>query len=362
MYMCLILLCDVCTGANILTRSLIQFGQGMTRSHPHLLHIIKSIQAGDDMRGFNASLTNIITHGLRNTFRSLSSAVTRTRMRGDNPVAYYESQLARLSADFALCSDFAMVLGGKLKLAEFTSGRYADILSNLFLGYAVLWHYSKYPAQGVDDVVDHAMQSVLNDIETAFFDIFANFPMKGVGPLMQALTFPTGRCYAKPRDNLTQAVAVAITTDSSYHQQLLENIYVSPDVAHDRVALILSTLPKAVKADAILTHARKNKRALTPEEKTLVDEVEKCREEIIQVDSFARLGQELNLPEAWNANQRPAYTAPVYKSTQAATTEEAGVQKTKQGKQASASSSATGKLSNATAHFHTSATTTTKEQ
>lgn len=37
-------------GANTLTRSLIIFGQGLTRSHPHLLDIIRSIQHGDDQK------------------------------------------------------------------------------------------------------------------------------------------------------------------------------------------------------------------------------------------------------------------------------------------------------------------------
>jgi acyl-CoA dehydrogenase len=130
-------------GANILTRSLILYGQGLTRSHPHLLHVIQAITKGDDQKGFNSALTGLIQHGVANTLSSLSSAVTRSRSRGNDPVAHYESQLLRLSTNFALCSDFAMVMGGKLKSAEFISGRFADIISSLYLGYATLWHYQK---------------------------------------------------------------------------------------------------------------------------------------------------------------------------------------------------------------------------
>lgn len=295
-------------GANILTRSLIQFGQGLTRSHPHLLNIIKAIQHGDDMKGFNAALSSTIGHAFTNVGRSLSAAVTRSRSKGSDPVAYYENQLGRLSANFAVCSDFALTMGGKLKFAEFTSGRFADVLSNIFLGYAVLWHYSKFPVKDGEKVLDHVMQSLLNEVEEAFFSIFKNFPVPGLGFVMQSITFPTGRCYPKPSDDLIRAVAQAITTDSSIRQQLGQELYVSKDQS-DRVSLLVNTLPKAIAADEILTKLRKEKRQATAAEQQLIDEVEAAREIIIQVDSFARLGQELNQSEAWSASERPAYTA-----------------------------------------------------
>jgi hypothetical protein len=88
-------------GANTLTRSLIQFGQGLTRSHPHLIDIIKSIEAGNDMKGFNASLAATISHAMVNLGRSLGKTVTRSRVKGSDPVAYYESQLSKIAANFA---------------------------------------------------------------------------------------------------------------------------------------------------------------------------------------------------------------------------------------------------------------------
>jgi acyl-CoA dehydrogenase len=296
-------------GANILTRSLIQFGQGLTRSHPHLLHIIKAIQTGDDMRGFNLALSQTIIHGVTNTYRSVYHALFRSRSYGRDPTSYYENQLSRLSTNFALCSDFALVLGGKVKSAEFTSGRFADVLSNLFLGYAVLWHHKKYPIKDSEPVLHYAMQSLLHDCESAFQDIFTNFPMTGMGFVMRNLTFPTGSCYPKPSDNLIRAVAQAISTDTPYHAELTQNLYKSPDIQHDRVALILDTMPKAVEADKILQILRKEKRSPTATEEALIAQVEAAREVIIQVDSFPRLGQEERYGESWNVLQRPAYTS-----------------------------------------------------
>ena len=294
-------------GANVLTRSLIQFGQGLTRSHPTLLHMIQAIQHGDDMPGFNKALLATFSHAGANTYRSLALTVTRHRMKiHSQPIDYYESQLSKLSANFALCSDFAMTMGGGLKQAEFTSGRYADVLSNLFLGYAVLWHYKKYPVAGSEKMVEYAMENILFETEDALFGIYANFPIPVLGSVMQVLTAPTGRCYARPTDTMVKQVATLITTDSAVRNQLSECLYFSQD-PNDRVSMLNATLPQALAADKILTQLRKEKRVANEEEKVIIDTAEALREIIIQVDSFARIGKELNQPEDWVASERPAY-------------------------------------------------------
>jgi acyl-CoA dehydrogenase len=295
-------------GANILTRSLIQFGQGLTRSHPHLLHMIQAIEHGSNMKKFNAAVVDIVKHGAKNAFISLTSPMTRSHAVENGVIPHYESQLARLSANFALASDFALSLGGSIKFAEFLSGRYADILSNIYLGYAVLWHYKKFPVENTDAVVEYAMQTLLYESQEALYDISRNFPAPGLGPALRMLTFPFGKCYDKPDDKLIRKVSNAITTDTPLRKQLSTNLYLSED-ANDRVKLIHATLPKAVEADKIYLKLRKEKRSPTVSEQTLLDEVEAAREVIIQVDSFNRLGQEEHSGDNWTVSKRPAYTS-----------------------------------------------------
>jgi acyl-CoA dehydrogenase len=295
-------------GANILTRSLIQFGQGLTRAHPSLLHIIKSIQAGNDMKGFNKAITATIGHGATNLGRSLVTSVTRQRFKSGGLASYYESQLTKLAANFALSTDFALLMGGKVKAAQSISGRYADVMSNLYLGYAVLWHYQKFPVKGSEKMVEYAMESILYDIEDAFHGIFANFPIPGVGLVMRAVTFPTGRCYAKPTDKMTQAVSQLISTDSEVRKQLSSALFLSDD-PNDRTALISATLAKSIDADKILALCRKEKRQPTPLEQAILEGVEAARDKIVQVDSFDRLGKEIYETASWSAEHRPAYTA-----------------------------------------------------
>ena len=154
-------------GANTLTRSLIQFGQGLMRAHPHLLNVVRSVQKGDDMKGFNTGLWGMVSHGAVNAGRSLTMTVTRSRSKS-NLESHYESQLNRMAAAFAVASDLSLTLGGKIKFAESLSGRYADILSNLYLGYATLWFHSKNPAEGSDKVVDYVLSNCLVDIQVRF--------------------------------------------------------------------------------------------------------------------------------------------------------------------------------------------------
>ena len=295
-------------GANILTRSLIQYGQGLTRSHPHLLDIIKAIQHGDDMKGFNAHLSSVIGHALTNTARSASAAVLRSRSRpAGDASGHWESQLNRLASNFALCADVSLTLGGQIKFAEALSGRYADVLSNLYLGYATLWFHAQHKhVEGVDKVTDYAMQLILRDIEDAFHGIFANFPIRPAAWFMQGACFPFGRTYALPSDAEMKEVARLVSTPSGFRDLMSENIFVHPD-AGDRVALLNATLPKAVEADRILKALRKERREPTASEKALIEEVEAAREEIIQVDSFERVGKEAYMPQAWKQEDRPAF-------------------------------------------------------
>ena len=301
-------------GANTLTRTLIQYGQGLMRSHPHLLDLVRSIQAGNDMKGFNSHLASLIGHAVTNTFRSTTRALTRSRSGGarggETALAHYESQLSRLSAAFAFCADVSLTLGGTIKFKEMLSGRYADVLSSIYLGYAVLWYHAQHKdVEGADKFLEYAMSELLRDSEDALHGIFANFPLRPLGWVMQAVTFPTGRCYSQPaNDKLKREVAQLVSTESAIRDVLMESTFVSRDPS-DRVALTLAALPKAIAADALLATLRKERRAATADEQALIDDAEAAREVIIQVDSFPRLGAEISQPAAWTAEDRPALDA-----------------------------------------------------
>lgn len=288
-------------GANILTRSLIIFGQGLTRAHPHLYDLIKTIQHGDDIEGFKREVGKLVKHSVENTFGSLTTAVTRSRTlpfaKQNNLLAHYESQLEKISRNFAASADIALVLGGKLKFAEMISGRFADVFSSIYLGYSALWFYKNHRhVEGIDAIFDYAMTQLCYEAQQGLVGISKNFPVPGVGLLMRGVSFPFGLPYDVPTDAQTRKVADLVSTDSAVRALLSESMFVSSD-KDDRVALLNATLPKAVKADQILSNLRKQKRGATIQEQQEIDEVEAAREIIIQVDSFEGLGTEVNKPK-----------------------------------------------------------------
>ncbi|KUF88944.1 hypothetical protein AM588_10001997 [Phytophthora nicotianae] len=275
-------------GANILTRSLIIFGQGLTRAHPHLYELIKTIQHGDDIDGFKKELVKLVKHGASNTAGSLKTAVTRSRFKKQSGLlAHYESQMDKLAKNFAI----------KLKFAEMISGRFADVFSSLYLGYSTMWFYkNNRHVEGIDVIFDYAMTQLCHEAQEGIVGISKNFPVPGVGPIMRGLSFPFGLPYDLPTDKQMRQVSELISTDSAVRTLLSDNVFVSKD-PEDRVALLNATLPKAVKADRTLTALRKQKRSATIDEKKFIDEVEAAREVIIQVDSFDGLGAEIGKPK-----------------------------------------------------------------
>jgi len=277
-------------GANALTRSLIIFGQGLNRSHPHLLKLIQSIQAGDQMPEFNKQLTNIIGHAFTNLGRSVTRGLAvQVVPKGNDISGYYEAQLGRLASNFAFCADVGLTMGGGIKTAEFISGRYADVLSNLYMGYACLWYYQKNKhVQGLDKVLDLAMADHCHKIQEALMGISTNFPVPLMGPVMRAFTFPRGREYSKGNDKLRRQVSQLITKPTEVRALLTQNVFVSKD-QNDRVNQISRAVSLAVEADGYLAACRKAKRQPTAEEAKVIAEAEELREKIIQVDAFDTL-------------------------------------------------------------------------
>jgi acyl-CoA dehydrogenase len=107
--------CITVEGANALTRSLIIFGQGLTRSHPHLLHLIKAIQDGDNMPAFNKHLADIINHAFTNLGRSVTRGLAvQVVPKGNDLSTYYESHMNRLASNFAFCADVGLTMGGNI--------------------------------------------------------------------------------------------------------------------------------------------------------------------------------------------------------------------------------------------------------
>jgi len=139
-------------GANILTRSLIVFGQGAVRCHPYVLEEMEAAST-DDLDRFDSALFGHIGFAVSNIVRAKSLALFGKFLpsHGDSFTKPYYASLDRYSACFGVAADMAMLtMGGSLKFREMTSARLGDLLSSLYLASMVLKHYENQGSQEAD--------------------------------------------------------------------------------------------------------------------------------------------------------------------------------------------------------------------
>ena len=305
-------ICITVEGANILTRTLMIFGQGAIRCHPFAYQEIEAL-AQDDLPRFDRAFWGHLGHVARNTVRAVLLGLTRGRLcpspvRG--PAAPYWRRLGWASATFALWADVAMgALGGNLKRKEKITGRFADAFSWLYLGAAVL---RRFEAEGrnQDDLplLRWSMEHALWRVQTAFEGLFDNLEVKGLGWLLRgpvrwlARSNPLGR---GPSDRLGHLAARTLLQPGAQRNRLTPLVHVPTDPAsalgrlERALQLCLDVepvlkklregvrggrLPKA-RPEQLLDHACEIG-LLTDAERKLARDAEAARSEALAVDSF----------------------------------------------------------------------------
>ncbi len=224
-------------GANIVTRSLIQFGQGAIRSHPYILKEMLALEDSDPERGldaFDKAFWGHVRHACMNALRAAGRAWTfgyAAPAPAAGAVTDYYRQLSRYCAAFALAVDMALLtLGGNLKRREMISARFGDVISELFLLCAVLKRWNEEGRQPADlPLVEWCMEHGFTTIETRLDEIFANFPNRPAAWLMRFLTFPFGTRTLGPSDKKTQACAAILLEPSEARDRLTVDIYHGTD-------------------------------------------------------------------------------------------------------------------------------------
>ncbi len=220
-------------GANILTRSMIIFGQGAIRCHPWLLKVMQALENPDRkqaLHDFDASFWGHATHGMKTFFRAWGrnwscGLVGRYPDEGDNHRHY--RQLGRYSAAFALLAEATLLqLGGGLKRREMISARLGDILSELFILSAVLKRWQDEGKHPEDlPLVDYCMRSGFATIENRLNAVLANLPLRPVAWLVRLFIQPLGVCQHGPSDRLTRTCADLLLSPSKTRDRTTSGLY-----------------------------------------------------------------------------------------------------------------------------------------
>lgn len=221
-------------GANILTRSLIVFGQGAIRAHPYLLDEMNALRDSDRARGleaFDKAFWKHVGHSFKTLFRtwgrSWTGGIWATVPDAGEATGFYR-QLSRYSSAFALCADMALLtLGGALKRKEMLSARFGDILSEMYLLSAALKRWQDEGRQKEDfAALEWCMASGFRTIENRFAEILGNLPNRFVAVILKFLIQPFGARVLGPSDRVVHQCAALILEPSAARERL------TPDLSH----------------------------------------------------------------------------------------------------------------------------------
>ena len=257
-------------GANILTRSLIIFGQGAIRCHPYVLTEMAAARnpdAAQGLRDFDKALFRHLWFIWTRGFRSWSMAFTGSNF-GAVPAGVapetrrYYQQLTRFSAAFAFLADVSMfVMGGDLKRKEKLSARLGDILSLMYLCSATLKRYEAEGRQAADAPLMHwAIWDAMFKMQNAFEGVISNYPNRFIAALLHWYIFPLGRPYEVPSDLLGHEVAKLLIEPSASRDRLTAGMYVPRD-EHDAVGVIELALEATLAAEPIEARLRAAEKA-----------------------------------------------------------------------------------------------------
>ncbi|MDI1232526.1 MAG: acyl-CoA dehydrogenase [Methylobacter sp.] len=301
-------------GANILTRTMMIFGQGAVRCHPYIQREMEALgneNSEQALQQFDQVLFEHIGSVLHNLAAGFWLGLTNARfveVPGDQHSRRYFRQIARLSIGFALVADFALLtLGGSLKRKERISGRFADVLSNLYLCSCVLKNYQDQGSPQDDLPLLHwACQQTLHRAQQSLLAIFHTLPMRIPAYLLRAVLFPSGKPYSPPADHLIHQTAGLLLENSPTRDRLTHGIYINdkPDDVTGRIEVAFQVVLAATPVGAKIHAAQKQKQLpkggvldvleaaisqaiISKKEAELIVSAEKARFAAISVDDFS---------------------------------------------------------------------------
>jgi acyl-CoA dehydrogenase len=286
-------------GANILTRSLMIFGQGAVRSHPYVLKemdLARQEYSEDNLHEFDRVFMQHIGFVYHNAAAAFVHGLMRSSSvripAGCNPrLSRYYQHLSRFSAAFAAVADVSMLMmQSSLKRREMLSARLGDLLSMLYLGSMVLKHCEGEGCPEEDmPVVRWSMDYLLHGYQEAMHELLENFPNRLAALKLRLLVFPTGRHYEKPTDDLEKKVAELVSRDTPTRRRLIDGIYLEPTEHNPlgRLNALLAEFQKLEPLQKKLREAAKAGKVNAPDGRARIDAAEHAG--VVSEDEAAQL-------------------------------------------------------------------------
>ncbi|MBD1821220.1 acyl-CoA dehydrogenase [Cyanobacteria bacterium FACHB-DQ100] len=296
-------------GSNILTRTLMIFGQGVIRCHPYLYAEVIAIEAGDAI-SFDQVLWKHIGSIVRNKVRSILLSLSRGYLAlvpGTKFTKRYYQKLAWSSAMFAFLTDLLLVgLGGTLKRHEKLTGRLADWLSWMYLSMATLRRFAAEGEQPADLIfVQWAMNYSFAQMQQALEGILANLPIPTIARSILLSFVRINPLSTIPTDTLGSQVAQALQTTGESRDRLTAGVYI-PTHSDEALGRLEQAFQLCEQAEAVIKKVKQASRSgqfpqekgetlvetalkigvITQAEADLMRLAESARFDAIQVDAF----------------------------------------------------------------------------
>jgi acyl-CoA dehydrogenase len=202
-------------GSNVLTRSLIIFGQGLNKSHPYIFNIFDSIQS-NNLETFKTNFKSMLNFSIKLYFKSL---VSNNRNR----------RLDNIAIKYANLANFVALLGGKIKSEQMISGHMADILSNIYLAQSLIWYHNNIADKCPNLIRDYCIDRLCREAEEKINIVINNYPDTYIRTLLKPTTCAITYSNFKHENMIFQK----IMSDTNISELLKENIFYEDTVIED---------------------------------------------------------------------------------------------------------------------------------
>lgn len=252
-------------GANILTRSMIIFGQGAIRCHPFVLKEMRAAQGGD-LAAFDQAIVGHLGFMASNKWRAMVMGLTGAwlvRVPLDGRAGRYLQLMTRQAAQFAWLADVAMfVLGGKLKFRETLSARLGDVLSGLHLASGAIKRFADQGQMQEDEpLLAWAVERTLYENQQAMLGLIDNFPLRWMRCGLRLVVFPLGARLRPPSDATGHAVASLLLKNGDARRRLIQGLYLPEHSEEPGVGVLLSAFQAVEAAEPLEARVRSAVRA-----------------------------------------------------------------------------------------------------
>ena len=224
-------------GSNILTRSLIIYGQGLIKSHKYIYNIIQSIEQ-NNIDKFKHNINDLIKDTLK-----IYGKIMVNKYKNNNHLIKSDN----LSRQYALLSYLCLInYGPKLKTKEYISGRMADIMSDLYKCYSIIWLNNQLNNQLNENKSDTKFHEDLESLEKYCMNNLHNKIIDNMNLVLNDIKSPLKYLFigvfnnkkVLNDDKTITRISDLFITNNKIKDILTENVYIPEDTNDIRYKLI----------------------------------------------------------------------------------------------------------------------------